>query len=101
MRKIKVFISSVQSEFAEECQMLFMYLMQDALLGLFFEPFIFENVPASEHGVSQTYLDKMEKSDIYIGLFGIDYGYEDENGISPTELEFNRATELNKTRLIF
>jgi hypothetical protein len=34
LRKLKVFISSVQSEFAEERQMLFEYLMQDALLAM-------------------------------------------------------------------
>ena len=33
MRKLKVFISSVQSEFAEERQMVFDYLIQDALDG--------------------------------------------------------------------
>ncbi|MCD4734556.1 MAG: DUF4062 domain-containing protein [Bacteroidales bacterium] len=101
MKKLKVFISSVQSEFAGERQMLFRYLMQDALLGLFFEPFIFENVPASEHIPSRTYLDKVAKCDIYIGLFGKEYGNEDENGVSPTEHEFNQATHSNKTRLIF
>jgi len=46
MQRKKVFISSVQSEFALERQLLFDYLTSDALLGKFFEPFIFENVPA-------------------------------------------------------
>jgi len=41
--KLKVFISSVQSKFAEERQMLFEYLMQNALPGLFFKPFIFNS----------------------------------------------------------
>ena len=40
MQKLKVFISSVQSEFARERQGLFDYLHSDKLLGLFFEPFI-------------------------------------------------------------
>jgi len=101
MSKIKVFISSVQSEFVRERQMLFSYLMADALLGLFFEPFIFENLPASEQSATRTYLGQAAKCDIYIGLFGTKYGHEDENGISPTEHEFNQATRSNKTRLIF
>ena len=42
MQRIKVFISSVQSEFTAERQILFDYLSSDALLGKFFEPFIFE-----------------------------------------------------------
>ena len=46
MQKKRIFISSVQSEFVVERQMLFDYLTTDALLGEFFEPFVFENVPA-------------------------------------------------------
>ncbi len=34
-------------------------------------------------------------------MFGKTYGYETEEGISPTELEFNHATDLHKTRLVF
>jgi len=64
--------------------------MADALLGLFFKPFIFENLPASEQSITWTYLDQAAKCDIYIGLFGKEYGYQDENGISPTEHEFNQ-----------
>jgi len=101
MRKLKVFISSVQSEFAEERQMLFEYLMQDALLGLFFEPFIFKIVPASSQMADNVYLDEVSKCDVYIGIFGKEYGFEDKNGISPAEHEFNHATRFNKTRLIF
>ena len=39
---IKVFISSVQAEFAEERHKLYEYIQTDALLGRFFIPFIFE-----------------------------------------------------------
>jgi len=46
MNRKRVFISSVQSEFAVERQMLFEYLNTDALLGIYFEPFIFEKIPA-------------------------------------------------------
>lgn len=101
MRKLKVFFSSVQNEFAKERQMLFDYLMQDALLGLFFEPFIFEKVPASNQRVDNLYLDEVTKCDIYIGIFGKDYGKEDADGISPTEREFDLATKINKYRIIF
>ena len=101
MKKIRVFISSVQSEFNEERQMLFDYLISDSLLGLFFEPFIFEKMPAVEHSVSKVYLDEVERCSIYIGLFGRTYGYEDTDGVSPTEREFDYASQLYKTRLIF
>ena len=101
MKKIRVFISSVQSEFAGERQMLFSYLTSDALLGLFFEPFIFENLPAANHSVSSVYLKEVEQCDLYIGLLGKEYGYEDSEGVSPTEREFDFASLHHKPRLVF
>ena len=56
MKKLKVFISSVQTEFAHERQSLFDYLHSDPLLGLFFEPFLFENLPASDQRVDAVYI---------------------------------------------
>lgn len=101
MSKIRVFISSVQKEFSGERLMLFNFLMSDPLLGLFFEPFIFEKMPAVEHSVSEVYLSEVERSDIYLGLYGRTYGFEDIEGISPTEREFDYADRLHKTKIIF
>jgi len=101
MQRKKVFISSVQSEFAEERQLLFEYLTSDALLGKFFEPFIFENIPAIAATPSSVFLQEVEHCDIYIGLFGEKYGFEDEEGISPTEREYDYATQLAKPRFVF
>lgn len=98
---IKVFISSVQSEFCTERKKLFDYIREDALLGGFFEPYIFEETPAMGVSPSHAYLSEVRNCDIYIGLYGLRYGYEDENGISPTEREFDLATQCNKLRLIF
>ena len=44
MKRIRIFISSVQSEFAEERAMLGQYIRTDALLGKFFEIFLFEDI---------------------------------------------------------
>ena len=101
MQRIRIFISSVQSEFAEERAMLCHYIRTDALLGKFFEPFIFEEVPANEFPTSHVYLKEVEMCDIYLGLYGNLYGYEDEEGISPTEREYDLAAKLHKSRLIF
>ena len=101
MQKKRVFISSVQSEFAEERQMLFEYLTTDALLGKFFEPFVFENVPAMTVTPATVFLQEVERCDIYIGLLGEKYGFEDTEGFSPTEREYDYATKLCKTRLMF
>ena len=91
----------MQSEFAEERAMLSQYIRTDALLGKFFETFIFEDVPANEASPQQVYLSEVEMADIYLGLYGNKYGYEDEEAVSPTEREYDRAAELHKTRLIF
>ena len=101
MQKLKVFISSVQNEFAEERQNLFRYLHSDPLLGLFFEPFLFENLPAKDQRVDAVYTDEVSRCDIYLGLFGLQYGTEDAEGISPTEREYDEATRHYKTRLIY
>ena len=85
MGKLKIFISSVQNEFAAERQGLFNYLHRDPLLGLFFEPFLFENLPAKDQRVDAVYTEEVSKCDIYLGLFGLQYGTEDAEGISPTE----------------
>ena len=81
--------------------MLGQYIRTDALLGKFFETFLFEDVPANEASLQQVYLGEVAMSDIYMGLYGNRYGYEDAEGVSPTEREYDRAAELHKTRLIY
>ena len=101
MNKLRIFISSVQSEFTTERQMLYDYLIADHLLGRFFDPFIFEKLPAADINPATAYLEQVKMCDIYLGLFGKDYGYEDAEGISPTEREFDLAYSENKVRLVF
>ena len=99
---MKIFISSVQPEFARERRMLADYLSGDPLLRRFFETFLFEqNVPAADHRPEEVYLDEVARCDLYLGLFGKEYGFENSDGFSPTHLEYNEATRLGKTRLIF
>lgn len=98
---IKVFISSVQAEFAEERHKLYEYIQTDVLLGRFFIPFIFEKEPAGPSSAQNVYLSQVAECDIYLGLFGNRYGYEDAEGISPTEREYDLATEESKHRLVF
>lgn len=101
MRPIRIFISSVQQEFAQERKALAEYIRTDALLGRFFEVFIFEEMPAKSQSTVQVYLGEVEQADIYLALMGANYGYEDAEGVSPTEREFDLATKLHKDRLIF
>lgn len=101
MAKKKIFISSVQSEFSAERKALHEYICADPLLGKFFVPFLFELLPAVDQRTDALYLKEVEQSDIYLGLFGKLYGFENADGISPTELEFDHATQWYKTRLVF
>ena len=70
MSKIKLFISSVQSEFEAERKALANFLRADALLSKFFEPFLFEELPAIDKSVQQVYLNEVESSQIYLGIIG-------------------------------
>jgi len=101
MPKTKLFISSVQTEFAEERQMIFEYILSDPLLGRFFDPFLFERLPAIDQRTDTMYLNEVQQCSVYLGLLGTQYGFEDAQGISPTEREFDQATLHHKTRLIF
>ena len=101
MTPIRIFISSVQREFEQERKHLRDYLRGDPLMRRFFEVFLFEDVPASDRCPNEVYLEEVERCEIYVGLFGLDYGLEEAKGVSPTEREFDRATELEKHRLIF
>ena len=99
--RFKVFISSVQREFAAERQMLAEYVRKDALLGKFFDVFLFEEEPACDVEARDLYLPEVEKSDIYLGILGAQFGNADADGVSPTEREYDLATVKGKERLVF
>ncbi len=97
----RIFISSVQKELSAERVGLRDYLGADPLLKQFFEVFLFEDLPAADRRADDVYLREVADCDVYLGLLGNEYGWEDRKGISPTEREFNVATEQGKTRLIY
>ena len=99
--KHKIFISSVQKEFKDERRALRDYINGDPLLRRFFEVFIFEDLPASDRRADEVYLEEVKSSDLYLGLFGNQYGIEDSEGKSPTHKEFLLAAQLSKPRLIY
>ena len=97
----RIFISSVQREFAKERRVLAEMIRKDMLLGTFFDVFLFEEMAAQNRSAKSVYLDEVRNSDIYLGLFGCEYGFEDAEGVSPTEREYDLATECGKYRLAF
>ncbi len=98
---IGIFVSSVQKELNEERTAVRDYIKTDPLLRIYFEPFLFEYVPAVDREPEELYLSKVDGCSIYLGIFGNEYGPENKQGISPVELEFVRATGKSKPRLIF
>lgn len=100
--RLRIFISSVQKEFSQQRLDLKAFLLGDAVLRRFVsEVFLFEERPAMDRRADQVYLEEVEHCDIYLGLFGYDYGFEDENGVSPTEREYDHAARHGKSRFIY
>ena len=97
----RIFISSVQREFAKERKALADYIRKDAILGRFFDVFLFEEVPAQERTSDDVYLGEVDSCDIYLGVLGRTYGNTDSAGVSATEREYNRAFKRHKPRICF
>jgi len=96
-----LFVSSPQRELAAQRRAIRDFVEADLLLGKFFKVFLFEDLPASDRRPDRAYLEQAERSAVYVGLFGQEYGAVDAEGISPTEREFERATASGRERLIF
>lgn len=96
-----IFISSNQKEFINERLKIKEEIESDYFLSKIFKVFIFENTPASGKSSQDTYLDEIEKTDIYIGLIGSEYGTILDSGISPTEDEYDRYNEIGDNCYIY
>ena len=76
--------------------------VRDACLRQEFFPSMMENWPAMDGDGVTASLEKVEKADVYIGVFGFRYNYIPVGSeISITEMEYNRAVERKIPRLIF
>ncbi len=93
--KLRIFISSVQKEFAEERRLLKRYISKNPAYRRLFDTFVFEeDVVAADRRTDEVYLDELRRCNVYIGLVGSEYGFEDSEGVSPTEREYDEATRL-------
>lgn len=101
MRRKQIFISSVQREFAHARNYLASFINNDPYWSEFFYAFIFENLPASQRSPQDIYLGEIDRSVVYLGLFGLCYGRLNSDGISATEQEFDHAIEIGLDPLIF
>jgi len=100
--KIKVFVSSVQKELVAERRAVKDFILNDPLLGRFVDQvFLFEDIPASDRSPDDIYLAEVESCDVFLAILGNEYGWKNEDGLSPTELEFDHATKTHRERLLF
>lgn len=91
----KIFISANQKELKEERLAIKDIILNSTGLEGYFNVFLFEDLPAKGKSPETTYLKHVENSDIYIGIFGNNYGIKGKSGISATEREFKRFVEKN------
>jgi len=97
-----LFISSVQKELAAERRAVKDFIMHDPLFSRFIsDVFLFEDIPARDRKPDDIYLSEVEQRDIYLAILGNEYGWKNEDGKSPIELELEHATRTNRERLIF
>ena len=82
MSKFKVFISSVQAEFAHERQRIYDYIRDDELMSQYFDPFIFERIASQDANPKQLYLEEAAGSQVYLLLIGQQYGEYPQNARS-------------------
>ena len=98
----KIFISSVQKELAAERRAVKDFIAHDPLLRRFIsDVFLFEDIPAKDRKPDDLYLGEVKQCDIYLAILGDKYGWKNEDGKSPTELEFEHATKIHRERLAF
>jgi len=99
---LKIFISSVQKELATQRRAVKDFITHDPLLSRFIaDVFIFEDIPAGDRKVDDIYLGEVAQCDIYLAFFGNQYGRKNDDGKSPTELDFDHPTKAHRERLVF
>ncbi len=91
MKKIKVFVSSVQKELENERLAVTELVSSDPFLDKHLKVILFEQLPASANSSEQAYLDALGGSEIYLGIIGLQYGRKGRDGMSATEREYREA----------
>ena len=84
MTKYKIFVSANQKELKEERFAVKEVILNNSTLRECFDVFLFEDLPAKGRAPVSAYLKEVEKSDIYIGIIGNEYGIKGKDNISAT-----------------
>ncbi|MBI5666350.1 MAG: DUF4062 domain-containing protein [Nitrospirae bacterium] len=99
--KYKIFVSGVQKELKEERVAVKDLIAENVLLKEYFRVFLFEDAPAKSKSAKTAYTEEVRKCDIYLGIFGNEYGTVSGDGMSATELEFREARKADKDILVY
>jgi len=99
--KYRIFISGVQKELKAERFAVQEIVENDVLLKDYFRVFLFEKAPAGDKSSKAVYLKEVRACDVYIVIFGDEYGKVPENKLSATEEEFREAQKSSKYVLVY
>src|SRR3981081_4053310 len=92
----EIFVSSVMREFGNERG-----AGRRAIDSLGMRPLMAETASASPEASKHALLDLVEQSDAVVLILGARYGEPAEDGLSPTEDEFNHAKGLGRPVFVF
>ena len=101
MKTYKIFVSAVQKELKEERRAIKDLIQKNSLLIDHFDAFLFEDAPAKSKSAEHSYLAEVRDCDIYIGIFGNQYGASAKDKLSPVEEELRVAQKNDKEVFIF
>lgn len=99
--KYKIFVSGVQKELKAERLAVQEIVENDVLLKDYFSVFLFEKAPAGSKSSKALYLKEVRACDVYIVIFGDEYGKVPKNKLSATEEEFREAQKSSKNVLVY
>ena len=90
MIKLRVFVSSVQKELADERRAVKSLITSDPFLDEHCVPILYEDEPSMLKPAPQGYLDDLAKCQIYLIIIGSQYGRR-FRGLSATHHEYHFA----------
>ena len=99
--KYKVFVSGVQKELEAERFAVRELVESDVLLKDCFHVFLFEKAPAGNKPSKAVYFKEVRNCDVYIVIFGDEYGKVAQDKLSATEEEFREAHKRAKYVLVY
>lgn len=99
MIKLRVFVSSVQKELAEERRAVKTLITSDPFLDEHCTPILYEDEPSMMRSAPQGYLEDLAKCQIYLVIVGFEYGKR-VKGLSATHHEYHLAQKKEMPVLV-